>query len=249
MKKLFIPLVCLILACSDDDMDNSSNANALFPDGTVHCDPSNPTEVVDVTNLITGKTWMDRNLGASQVATSSTDVAAYGDLYQWGRAADGHQCRDSQIISTLSSTDQPEHGNFILIGNNTFDWRSPQNDNLWKSSSSQNNPCPKGYRIPTLAELETERQSWSSDDRVGAIESPLKLPAAGVRSPGYDGELLDVGVDGEYWSSSVYSVVSGTNSNNTTDSGFSSIIYFGNGNAGTSVIARAQGRSVRCIKD
>jgi len=39
----------------------------------------------------TGKIWMDRNLGASQVATSSTDAAAYGDLYQWGRAADGHE--------------------------------------------------------------------------------------------------------------------------------------------------------------
>ncbi|PKG42563.1 hypothetical protein, partial [Psychroflexus sp. MES1-P1E] len=35
----------------------------------------------DVTNPITGEIWMDRNLGASQVATSSIDAAAYGDLY------------------------------------------------------------------------------------------------------------------------------------------------------------------------
>jgi hypothetical protein len=54
-----------------------------------------PTTVVEVTNPTTGKTWMDRNLGATQVATSSTDAAAYGDLYQWGRRADGHQCRTS----------------------------------------------------------------------------------------------------------------------------------------------------------
>jgi len=33
---------------------------------------------------------MDRNLGATQVATSSTDENSYGDLYQWGRRADGH---------------------------------------------------------------------------------------------------------------------------------------------------------------
>ena len=33
-----------------------------------------------VTNPTTGEIWMDRNLGASQVATSSTDAAAYGDL-------------------------------------------------------------------------------------------------------------------------------------------------------------------------
>ncbi|MCX8486231.1 MAG: hypothetical protein ORN53_03470, partial [Crocinitomicaceae bacterium] len=37
----------------------------------------------------TAKVWMDRNLGASQVATSSNDAASYGDLYQWGRATDG----------------------------------------------------------------------------------------------------------------------------------------------------------------
>ncbi|MCD4736862.1 MAG: hypothetical protein K8R53_12530, partial [Bacteroidales bacterium] len=38
-----------------------------------------------VVNDVTGKVWLDRNLGASQVATSSTDTNAYGDLYQWGR--------------------------------------------------------------------------------------------------------------------------------------------------------------------
>lgn len=53
------------------------------------------TQVVDVINPTTGHTWMDRNLGASRAATSSTDTEAYGDLYQWGRAADGHQKRTS----------------------------------------------------------------------------------------------------------------------------------------------------------
>ena len=56
---------------------------------------------------------MDRNLGATQAATSSTDVDAYGDLYQWGRFSDGHQCRTSATNPTLSSTDQPAHGDFI----------------------------------------------------------------------------------------------------------------------------------------
>ena len=38
-----------------------------------------------------GKCWLDRNLGAVYVATSSTDYGAYGSLFQWGRLADGHQ--------------------------------------------------------------------------------------------------------------------------------------------------------------
>src|SRR5690554_6304293 len=70
------------------------------------------TQVVDVTTT-TGKVWMDRNLGASQVATTSTDAAAYGDLYQWGRCFDGHQKRTSGTTITLSATDTPGHNDFI----------------------------------------------------------------------------------------------------------------------------------------
>ena len=152
-----------------------------YPEGTVHCDPNDITEVVDVTNPTTGKTWMDRNLGASQVANSSTDTAAYGDLYQWGRGADGHQCRDSGTTSTLSSTDQPGHGDFITISSSPYDWRSSQNDNLWQGVNGLNNPCPSGYRLPTEAELDAERESWSSNNSAGAFASPLKLPVAGDR--------------------------------------------------------------------
>ena len=65
---------------------------------------NNPTVVVDVLNPFTGKTWMDRNLGASQVATSSTDVLAYGDSYRWGRFSDGHQCRRSATRSIVLQT-------------------------------------------------------------------------------------------------------------------------------------------------
>jgi hypothetical protein len=86
-----------------------------YPSNSVFCNGIT-TLVIDVTNPTTGKTWMDRNLGASQVATSSTDVNAYGDLYQWGRGADGHQCRTSPTTTFLSSTDQPGHGDFIRGG-------------------------------------------------------------------------------------------------------------------------------------
>ncbi|MEY4885721.1 MAG: hypothetical protein RL151_1030, partial [Bacteroidota bacterium] len=42
-----------------------------------------------------GKCWLDRNLGASRVATTVTDATAYGDLFQWGRLDDGGQDRNS----------------------------------------------------------------------------------------------------------------------------------------------------------
>lgn len=206
-----------------------------YPTGTVHCDPNNPTEIVDVTST-TGNTWMDRNLGAEQAATSSTDADSYGDLYQWGRFSDGHQCRTSSTTTDLSSSDQPGHDEFITtsIGSTPNDWRDPQNDNLWQGVSGVNNPCPTGYRLPTLAELDNERQSWSSNDEVGAFDSPLKLPLAGRRF--YAGAINQVDSFGQYWTS-------------TIDGSESQRLQIGNSDATTGSLFRGNGHSVRCIKD
>lgn len=109
-----------------------------------------------VTSL-TGRVWMDRNLGATQVAVSAIDAAAYGDLYQWGRLKDGHQIRTSSTSTVASTGDIPGHSNFITISTAPIDWRSPQNNSLWQGATGGvNNPCPSGYRIPTNAEWTTE---------------------------------------------------------------------------------------------
>jgi len=189
----------------------------------------------DVMNATTGKIWMDRNLGATQVATSSTDAAAYGDLYQWGRAADGHQLRTSGTTSTLSTSDTPGHGNFITVINSPYDWRNPQKNNLWQGVSGINNPCPSGYRLPTEVEWDIERMSWSSNDAAGAFASPLKLPMAGIRIFS-DGTLGFVGSYGYYWSS-------------TVDGTKARYLYFYSSIAFMNSFHRANGYSVRCIKD
>uniref|UniRef100_UPI0040480805 FISUMP domain-containing protein n=1 Tax=Algoriphagus sp. TaxID=1872435 RepID=UPI0040480805 len=191
-----------------------------------------------VVNATTDKIWMDRNLGATQVAGSSTDLNSYGDLYQWGRGTDGHQIRTSGTTATLSSTDQPGNGNFILAPSSPYDWRSPRNDNLWQGVSGVNNPCPTGYRIPTDVEWDAERLSWgnSNQNAAGALASPLKLPMAGFRNTS-DGSLNFVGSYGYYWSSTV-------SSSNARSLGFGS-----SGAAGMYTNGRASGISVRCLKD
>ena len=189
----------------------------------------------DVYNPTTGEIWMDRNLGASQVATSSTDANAYGDLYQWGRATDGHEIRTSGTTSELSSSDTPGHGDFILAPDSPYDWRSTQNDNLWQGVSGINNPCPSGYRLPNEAEWEAERTSWGSNNTAGAFASPLKLPVAGNRSLS-DGSLSNVGSRGLYWSSTVFST-------------YSRLLDFQSNSASRNSLDRAYGFSVRCIKD
>ena len=212
----------------------TNNLIAQYPVGSVFC-ASGPTQILPVLNPITGKTWMDRNLGASQVATSSTDALAYGDLYQWGRRADGHQCRTSPTTTVISSVEQPNYGDFILAPSPQNDWISPQNINLWQGLNGINNPCPTGYRIPSEIELNAERISWTANTNLGAFASPLKLSIAGTRSR-QNGQIFDVGNVGIYWSSNI-------------SSNISRILGIVTNNAEINTNSRANGNSVRCIKN
>jgi hypothetical protein len=212
-----------------------NNPHLQYPAGSVFC-AAGATTVVNVTNPTTGKIWMDRNLGASRAAISSTDASAYGDLYQWGRRSDGHQCRNSTTTSTLSSSDQPVHGNFILAPISPLDWRNPQNTNLWQGVNGVNNPCPSGYRLPTETEFNAERVSWSSNNSAGAFASPLKLPLSGARY-GNSGTFVSVGTFGHYCSSTV----SGAGSRSLD-------FYISDAGIGA-VLSRADGHALRCIKD
>jgi len=187
-----------------------------------------------------GRIWMDRNLDASQVATSSDDPLAYGGWYQWGREADGHQLPGGVLTSTTSSSDSPGHDDFILTETSPFDWRLPQNDNLWQGVSGTNNPCPAGFRIPTQAEWEAETVSWSSMDAAGAFASPLKLALGGYHCH-YCGENYEEGSIGYYWSSTIYRTVN--------DGNYSHYLHLGPASAGTDYNHRAYGYSVRCILD
>lgn len=187
-----------------------------------------------VFNPITGRFWMDKNLGASRVATSSTDTQAYGDLYQWGRGTDGHELRGSGTTTALSSTDTPGNS-FIVTSGYPNDWRSPKNDNLWQGVNGTNNPCPSGFRIPTEAEWYAELATWTSATDMGAFGSQLKLPLTGYR-PTSGGSLFYNFHVGSYWSSTI----SGVSTRR---------LYFDNDEASLFTIERSYGFSVRCIKD
>lgn len=207
------------------------------------CNTSNPTAIVDVVST-TGKTWMDRNLGATRVATSSTDVQSYGSSYQWGRRSDGHQCVNrytgdgvttSSTTSTNSTTNTPSHGNFIIEASSPYDWLTSQNNNLWQGVSGINNPCPSGYRLPTEAEWSAEITALSISNTSTGASSVLKLPAAGFRH-GSTGNNTSVGITGRYWSSTVSGI-------------YASHLELNSTGAGSWANRRSYSSSVRCIKN
>ena len=194
-----------------------------------------------------GKIWIDRNLGASEVATSKTDADAYGDLYQWGRTTEGHEKRNSPSYDGdndgLADTPAPNLGNawdgkFIYTSNSPRDWLATSDDNLWQGVNGTNNPCPSGFRLPTETELDNERQSWATNDDDGAYNSPLKFTLAGRRKS-KSGNLSNEDTDGYYWTSTIYS---GHRS-------MSLHISSSTSNTEMEDKPRARGTSVRCIKD
>jgi len=110
IKKVFISTItsCTMLTSSASAVDPVLTdtqlhavlgvvTNFILDDGGI---THNGVKYDTVTSPYTGRVWLDRNLGASQVCTSATDTACYGDYYQWGRGHDGHQSSSSLTTAT-----------------------------------------------------------------------------------------------------------------------------------------------------
>ena len=214
--------------------------------------------------------FMNYNLGAAdniktmtpaQQAAHKTPADNYGDLYQWGRHTDGHEKRNSETVngpfygSKLDANGQPTGtyaNEFITNGDITTncDWRFPQKDDLWLSTSgikTVNDPCPEGWRLPTNNEwqavLDNNTTQWNNTGTRGRLITPkcestptLFLPAAGTRY-NHDGSLSSAGTTGYYWSSSV----KGTDAWD---------LRFASSDIGTTYrFSRAFGLSVRCVSE
>lgn len=193
-----------------------------------------------------GEIWLDRNLGATQVASSSDDDNSYGHFYQWGRGADGHQFASSATVAATAgfnngdTVSAPNDVKFITSSVSTaFDWRNPtQNNTLWQAPSRINNPCPNGFHVPTATEWTSLATAESIVDPDTAFSSTLKLPVAGYRSRGTGGRGGS-GI-GYFWASTINGASTGAQTFRIQTTAPM---------VGVTNFARAYGFSVRCIKD
>jgi hypothetical protein len=98
--------------------------------------------------------------GTLKPAGQMSLTPCYGDLYQWGRAKDGHESRTSGTTTTrASSITTPASNDFIL--NNSGDWVSGttvSNSKLtavWRDGGV-NDICPAGFSVPNTDELKAD---------------------------------------------------------------------------------------------
>jgi hypothetical protein len=205
--------------------------SALMP---VICSAQDPGGTAGATGTVTGNyrgsavtyttvrakdgwVWLKQNVGSSQVATSSTDAASYGDLFQWGRWDDGHQVRTPEnVVDGMPTPNNPAGLN--LSGNNPFykgggvTWYNDGTvSDKWNAATPAAatatngcDPCRQifgaGWEMPSLVDWQAVLAAEAASNLATGFASNLKLPAAGRRNE-LLGTLEDGGVIGIYWSS------------------------------------------------
>lgn len=194
-----------------------------------------------VTSPYSGRVWLDRNLGASQVCTKSEDTECFGDYYQWGRGADGHQESNSTTTTILAldiyATDM--NGTFILNKAYPYDWTTADENGseraaLW-SKTDGSSICPVGFRVPTIDELKAETIDIGAQNSAETFSDFLKLPTAGDRNGG-DGSL---GGEGR-WGSVLSTTIDGI---------YSKLLIYTSDDVYTDYALRVNAFSVRCVQD
>ena len=166
------------------------------------------------------KCWITQNLGADHQATSATDATEASAGWYW-------QFNRKQGYKHDGTTRTPNTAWITSISENSN----------WQTA---NDPCAlllgNGWRLPTYTEWSNADNNGGWDNYNETFASVLKLHAAGLLSFS-SGSLGSIGSNGYYWSSSQYD----------NSGGF--YLRFDSGSCGMFIYSKANGYSVRCLRD
>lgn len=149
--------------------------------------------------------WLDRNLGAE-------DIEDYGDGYQWGRPEPFslESAPVNKMEGPVGSHSDLKPGVFYT---NEL-WVTPLSVNFWNSGTenfpkkTEYDPCPDGWRIPTITELQNLNQSQQFDtDSQGQYRSKFESEYGTMYMP-IGGQISKTGNKylpnwGQYWASTL----------------------------------------------
>ena len=207
--------------------------------------------------------WAPVNCGY-EAPTDTYKGYPYGKLYQWGRKyGQGYDTDDASYPSfiqgpiTLSAGQSEENiDNVYYVTESPKDWCINPMDNLWNSGTEDNpvktkyDPCPKGWRVPTYAELKKLNFNYSPKIKAGVQEGRYfsgeytytdSAPQVFLSAAGYNtfaritGYVRNSG--GFYWSSGTY-----------RDDSFG-LGYFVATSPSMRMDDRQYGYSVRCVQE
>jgi uncharacterized protein (TIGR02145 family) len=226
----------LIIYCTDCETTTSNTGEYYINYGGYFGNLAKDKIIVNtITSEATGRIWMDRDLGAPKSAVNMEDSDAIGDSYQWGRNSDGHQ-----IINSIAESGPVESGsegaNFITIFNLYRDWLINPENNRWGDDNNKGeyDPCPSGFRVPSIEEWQEEINQFSDKD---AMYSSLKLLTEGNTRDTY-------GFYGKTW---VYYWSKTPSSNGRT--AYLLVVYQKGQGVRTDSFGKSWGLPIRCIKE
>jgi hypothetical protein len=247
---------------NNEEVINTDNPDIEDENGTIAFQGHFYNEVI---SPITGKIWLDRNLGAKRPCKSFDDKSCFGGYYQWGRIGNGHENTKGQISNSYeqaTKVDLYDYENaksyFIRVKflTKSMDWAFNIDKSgtlrhaIW-SSTDGTGVCPVGFRVPTQSELEAETITQGIDSNSELFKTFLKIPTNGGR----DFSTGNLSTQGQYvslWTLYSEKVDDYTNDPENKKEGYMSKALFSAKHDSSAYFAiqfRAAGKGIRCIKD
>ncbi|MEN5132961.1 FISUMP domain-containing protein [Elizabethkingia anophelis] len=168
----------------------------------------------------------------------SPEAGNHGAKYQWGTTTG----EPDRYLSQYEDQSTPEYNSWSQAAKPNGSWSD--------TSKTQNDPCPSGYRVPTIAQWGALLENNPNIERIGTFDDDnnyttaiyfrnennirtLMLPIAGWRFAA-SGHLIDRGKIGYYWSS-------------TEKDDMAVFAMLEKDNVSLKIFNRSSGNSVRCI--
>ena len=169
-----------------------------------------------ITSPVTGRIWLDRNLGATAACTrpdQTTNSACVGGFYQFGRDTDGHEFGESSYTKNKKTGISNQDNEFVWdsIDWTTADAGGSQRALKW-SKTDGTSVCPVGFRVPTRQELSEEGAPHKYGGDTIDIGFFLNFPIGGYRDE-WTGRLEKVFTRYSVWTTTI----AGSNNANALD--------------------------------